>query len=170
MFYLEGKSTECLAKITLHNILILVAILLFESKATDIQVMGRLQYLLNAFQIYYYNTPTLAKIHAKRMEFSDNKFLWSRHQIYSFNVQYDFNHHPDAQKEPLQLCRRPKNQFWQHKSGATHPITHSQATWEATQQHVICKYCLHHIYGTILLRGALVLYTSYFILFVNNDT
>ena len=35
---------------------------------TNIQVMGRLRYKSTAFQIYYRNTPALAKIHAKAME------------------------------------------------------------------------------------------------------
>lgn len=46
--------------------------LLFEAKATDIQMTRRLQYLSNALQIYYCNTLALAKIHAKAMEFLDN--------------------------------------------------------------------------------------------------
>ena len=46
--------------------------LLFEANATDIQVMGRLRYKSIAFQMYYRNTPALAKIHAKAMESLDN--------------------------------------------------------------------------------------------------
>ena len=46
--------------------------LLFEADATDIQVMGRLPYKSIAFQMYYRNTPALAKIHARAMESSDN--------------------------------------------------------------------------------------------------
>ena len=46
--------------------------LLFEANATNIQVMGQLRYKLIVFQIYYHNTPALAKIHAKAMESSDN--------------------------------------------------------------------------------------------------
>ena len=46
--------------------------LLFEADATNIQVMGRLQYKSIAFEMYYHNTPALAKIHARAMESSDN--------------------------------------------------------------------------------------------------
>ena len=34
--------------------------------------MGQLQYKSTAFQMYYRNTPALARIHAKVMESSDN--------------------------------------------------------------------------------------------------
>ena len=46
--------------------------LLFEANATDIQVMDWLRYKSIAFQMYYHNTPTLAKIHDKAIESSDN--------------------------------------------------------------------------------------------------
>ena len=46
--------------------------LLFEADTTDIQVMGRLRYTSIAFQMYYRNTPALAKIHARLMESLDN--------------------------------------------------------------------------------------------------
>ena len=36
------------------------------------QVIGRLQYLSMAFQMYYCNTPALALIHVKATESSDN--------------------------------------------------------------------------------------------------
>ena len=73
VFYPEEESIKgSLAKITLHSIHIEAAMLLFEANTTDIQVMGRLQYKSIAFQMYYRNTPALAKIHAKAMESSDN--------------------------------------------------------------------------------------------------
>ena len=46
--------------------------LLFEANTTNIQVMGWLQYKSTTFQIYYHNTPALAKIHSKAMESSDS--------------------------------------------------------------------------------------------------
>ena len=61
-----------LPKITLNSIRIQAAMLLFEANASDIQVMGRLQYKLIAFQMYYRNTPVLARLHAKAMESLDN--------------------------------------------------------------------------------------------------
>ena len=57
-----------MAKIILHSICIVTAMLLFEADATDIQVMGRLQYKSIPFQMYYRNTPALAKVHARAME------------------------------------------------------------------------------------------------------
>ena len=66
--YISGS----LAKITLHSIRIMVAMLLFEAKATDLMVMGRLRYLSTALQMYYRNTPALTKIHARAMESSGN--------------------------------------------------------------------------------------------------
>ena len=57
---------------TLHSICIEAALLLFEANATNIQVMRQLRYKLIAFQMYYCNTPALARIHAKAMESSDN--------------------------------------------------------------------------------------------------
>ena len=56
----------------MHSIRIMAAMLLFEAKATDLVVMGRLQYLSTAFQMYYRNTPALAQIHARAMESSGN--------------------------------------------------------------------------------------------------
>ena len=50
----------------------MAAMVLFEAKATDLVVMGRLRYLSTAFQMYYHNTPALAKIHARAMESSGN--------------------------------------------------------------------------------------------------
>ena len=64
--------TGSLAKITLHSIRIKAAMLLFEADATDIQVMGRLRYKSIAFQMYYRNTPVLARLHARATESSDN--------------------------------------------------------------------------------------------------
>ena len=61
-----------LAKITLHSIRIEAAMLLFKANATNLVVMGRLQYLLTVFRMYYRNTPTLARIHARAMESSNN--------------------------------------------------------------------------------------------------
>ena len=73
VFYPEEETVKgSLANITLHNICIEAAMLLFEANATDIQVMGRLRYQSIAFQMYYRNTPALAKIHAKAMESLDN--------------------------------------------------------------------------------------------------
>ena len=73
VFYPEEEFIKgSLAKITLHSIRIEAAILLFRANATDIQVMGRLRYKSIAFQMYYRNTPALAKIHARAMESSDN--------------------------------------------------------------------------------------------------
>ena len=46
-----------LAKITLHSIRIMAAMLLFEAKATDLVVMGRLRYLSTAFQMYSATPP-----------------------------------------------------------------------------------------------------------------
>ena len=46
--------------------------LLFKANAIDIQIMGQLRYKSIAFQMFYRNTPALAKIHAKEMESSDN--------------------------------------------------------------------------------------------------
>ena len=46
--------------------------LLFEANASDILVMGRLRYKSIAFQMYYCNTPALARLHAKAMESSDD--------------------------------------------------------------------------------------------------
>ena len=57
---------------TLHCIHIEAAMLLFEANTTAIQVMGWLRYKLIAFQMYYPNTPALARIQAKSMELSDN--------------------------------------------------------------------------------------------------
>ena len=64
--------TDSLAKITLHSIRIEAVMLLFEADASDIQVIGRLQYKSIAFQMYYPNTPALARLHARAMESSDN--------------------------------------------------------------------------------------------------
>ena len=50
----------------------MAAMLLFEANATHLVVMGRLQYLSQVFQMYYRNTPALAKIHARAMESSGN--------------------------------------------------------------------------------------------------
>ena len=73
VFYPKEKLIKgSLAKITLHSICIEAAMLLFEADATNIQVMGRLRYKSIAFQMYYRNTPALAKIHAKAMESLDN--------------------------------------------------------------------------------------------------
>ena len=73
VFYPEEETSKgSLANITLHSIHIEVAMLLFEANAINIQVMGWLQYKSIAFQMYYHNTPTLAKIHAKAIESSDN--------------------------------------------------------------------------------------------------
>ena len=71
-FLPRGEKKGSLANITLHSIRIEAAMLLFEANATDIQVMGRLRYKSIAFQMYYRNTPALARIHAKAMESSDN--------------------------------------------------------------------------------------------------
>ena len=46
--------------------------LLFEENATNIQVMGQLQYKSIAFQMYYRITLALARVSAKAMESSDN--------------------------------------------------------------------------------------------------
>lgn len=62
---------KSLAKSTLHSIHVYAAMLPFEANVTDIQVMGRLQYLLIAFQMYGCNILALAKIQAKVMESSD---------------------------------------------------------------------------------------------------
>ena len=73
VFYLKGKLIKgSLAKITLHSIRIKAAMLLFEADAIDIQVMCRLRYKSIAFQMYYRNTPALARIHARAMESLDN--------------------------------------------------------------------------------------------------
>ena len=73
VFYPEEKLISgSLAKITLHSIRIMAAILLFEAKATDLVVMGRLRYLSQGFQMYYRNIPVLAKIHARAIESSSN--------------------------------------------------------------------------------------------------
>ena len=73
VFYPKEKlMTGSLAKMTLHSICIEAAMLLFEADATDIQVMGRLRYKSIAFQMYYRNTPALARIHARAMESLDN--------------------------------------------------------------------------------------------------
>ena len=73
VFYPDEKlMSGSLAKITLHSIRIMAAMLLFEAKASDIMVMGRLRYKSIAFQMYYRNTPALARLHAKAMESSDN--------------------------------------------------------------------------------------------------
>ena len=68
----EEKNSGSLAKIALHSICIEAAMLLFEANATNLVVMGRLRYLSTAFQIYYWNTPALAKIHAIAIESFDN--------------------------------------------------------------------------------------------------
>ena len=69
VFYPKEETIKgSLAKITLHSICIEAAILLFKANATDIQVMGRLWYKSIAFQMYYHNTPALAKIHARAMK------------------------------------------------------------------------------------------------------
>ena len=62
---------KSLAKSTLHSIHVYAAMLPFEANVTDIQVMGRLQYLLIAFQMYGCNILALAKIQAKVMKSSD---------------------------------------------------------------------------------------------------
>ena len=73
VFYPDEKFISgSLAKITLHSIRIMAAMLLFEAKASDIMVMGRLRYKSIAFQMYYRNTPALARLHAQAMESSDN--------------------------------------------------------------------------------------------------
>ena len=46
--------------------------LLFEANATNLVVMGRVRYLSQAFQMYYRNTPALAKNRARAMESSGN--------------------------------------------------------------------------------------------------
>ena len=73
IFYPEEKlMSGCLAKITLHSIRIMAVMLLFEAKASDIIVMSRLRYKSIAFQMYYCNTPALARFHARAMESLDN--------------------------------------------------------------------------------------------------
>ena len=73
VFYPKEKlMLGSLAKITLHSIRIMAAMLLFEAKASDIIVMGQLRYKSIAFQMYYCNTPTLARLHARAMESSNN--------------------------------------------------------------------------------------------------
>ena len=73
VFYPKEKlMSGSLAKITLHSIRIMAAMLLFEAKASDIIVMGRLRYKSIAFQMYYRNTPALARLHARAMESLDN--------------------------------------------------------------------------------------------------
>ena len=73
VFYPEEKKIKgSLANITLHSICIKVVMLLFKANVTNIQVMGRLRYKSTSFQMYYHNTPTLVKIHAKAIESSDN--------------------------------------------------------------------------------------------------
>ena len=68
----ETKIKGSLANITPYSIYFEAVMLLFEANATNIQVMGRLQYKSIAFQMYYRNTPVLAQIHTKAMESSDN--------------------------------------------------------------------------------------------------
>ena len=73
VFYPKEKlMSGSLAKITLHSVRIKAAMLLFEANTTDVQVMGRLRYKSIAFQMYYRNTPALARLHARAMESSDN--------------------------------------------------------------------------------------------------
>ena len=73
VFYPEQQHINgSLAKITLHSIRIMAAMLLLEAKATDLVVLGQLRYLSTAFQMYYHNTPALAQIHARAMESSGN--------------------------------------------------------------------------------------------------
>ena len=50
----------------------MVVMLLLEANATNLVVVGRLRYLLQAFQMYYRNTPALAKIHVRELESSEN--------------------------------------------------------------------------------------------------
>ena len=73
VLYPEKENIKgSLANLTLHSIRIEAAMLLFKANATNIQVMGRSQYKSIAFQMYYRNTPALARIHAKAMESLDN--------------------------------------------------------------------------------------------------
>ena len=66
------KIKASLANITLHSIHSQAAMLLFEANVTNIQVIGQLQYKSTPFQMYYRNTPALARIQSKVMESSDN--------------------------------------------------------------------------------------------------
>ena len=73
VFYPKKETIKgSLANITLHSIRIEAAMLLFEANVTDIQVIGQLRYKSIEFQMYYRNTPVLAKIHTKAMESLDN--------------------------------------------------------------------------------------------------
>lgn len=63
VFYPQGRE---------HSIRIQTAMLLFETNAIDIQVMGQFQYKSTAFQMYYRNNYDIARIHTKAVELSDN--------------------------------------------------------------------------------------------------
>ena len=73
IFYPKEKlMSGSLVKIKLHSIRIMAVMLLFEAKASGIIVMSQLRYKSIAFQMYYRNTPALARLHARAMESSDN--------------------------------------------------------------------------------------------------
>ena len=56
---------ESPAKITLHSVRILAAVILFADGATDSILMGRLRYKSDKFRIYYRNVPALSAVHSR---------------------------------------------------------------------------------------------------------
>ena len=64
--YTECKTLkESPAKITLHSVRILAAVILFADGATDSILMGRLRYKSDKFRIYYRNVPALSAMHSR---------------------------------------------------------------------------------------------------------
>ena len=66
MHYLECETLkDSPAKITLHSVRILAAVILFADRATDSIIMRRLQYKSNKLRIYYRNVPALSAAHSR---------------------------------------------------------------------------------------------------------
>ena len=64
--YTECKTLkESPAKITLHSVRILAAVILFADGVTDSILMGRLRYKSDKFRIYYRNVPALSAMHSR---------------------------------------------------------------------------------------------------------
>ena len=56
---------ESPAKITLHSVRILAAVILFADGATDSIIMESLHYKSDKFRIYYRNVPALSAAHSR---------------------------------------------------------------------------------------------------------
>ena len=68
LFYPDGTWDKTLAKISVHSSRVQAAVFLFEAKASESVITGRLRHQSNCYSVYYCNTPMLAKLHAEAVE------------------------------------------------------------------------------------------------------